>query len=66
MPTASDELRARWDMDTACDHLRARGFTMTPKWTWRPSTGAEPTADDLSAIDYLVFEWDFGGLEPHG
>jgi hypothetical protein len=69
MPQASDELRAAWRHgeegggDAAAEHyLRAAGYLLTPSWEWEAPLGRIPTDRDLSAIDYLIEEWDYGGL----
>lgn len=69
MPQASDEDRARWGgvdgigEDKAIDYLRGRGFTLTRHWFWLKPDGLEMTPDDWGAINFLIDEWDFGGLE---
>lgn len=69
MPQASDELRAAWRHgeegggdDAAMKHLREAGYILSPSWEWEAPAGRVPTERDLSAIDYLIDEWDFGGL----
>lgn len=65
MPQATEELRKRWDGPSefkAMDHLHKRGFKLTPQWEWVPPMASEPTEEDLSAILFLIQEWDFGGL----
>ena len=69
MPQASEELRAEWRHyeegggDQAAEaHLRAAGYVLTPSWEWEAPEGHTPTERDLSAIDYLIDEWDYGGL----
>lgn len=60
MPQASSELCDRWgDINTAFGQLRAN-FIQTRGGIIRPVRGYTPTADDLSAIDYLIHEWDYG------
>lgn len=45
-------------------HLMDRGYTLTRKWTWvKPPNIEEPTEEDNRALNYLVWEWDFGGIE---
>lgn len=65
MPTASPELRARWpDDQAAMAHLRAAGYTLTPGWVWMlPTPDHKPTADERSAAQYLIEEWDFDGID---
>lgn len=65
MPQASDELRAEWPggLEQAEAHLRAQGYRLERDWTWtRPSAILDPSDRDLSAITYLIDEWDYGGL----
>lgn len=64
MPQATDELRAKfpgWEPE-ASDHLYSRGFKMTPDFSWIMPEGHEMSERDWDAIDYLFFEWDFGGI----
>jgi len=65
MPQTTDEHRARSPGgDTAAiDCLKKAGFVLTEQWTWIPPKDHEPTEREWDAIDYLIFEWDFGGLE---
>lgn len=66
MPTASDEQRARWpgwDAE-AIDFLESAGYRMTKRYGWlMPKDRSTPTERELDAIDYLVNEWDYGGIE---
>lgn len=70
MPQATDELRAYWggvDDAPALRHLEARGFTLNGDWTWTPPPGLTwdtMTERDRLAVEFLVDEWDFGGLCP--
>lgn len=72
MPQASDELRAEWcngdpiggELE-ACQHLKIIGFTEPAdnRWHWRrPSPDYVLTPRDISAITFLIDEWDYGGL----
>ena len=66
MPQSSRELRERWNgpqEETALSHLIGAGYDLTPRWTWIAPEGRTPTDDDMSAIRFLIEEWDFGGLE---
>jgi DNA-binding winged helix-turn-helix (wHTH) protein len=64
MPQAPDELRAKWDDDRAIKYLEKRGYKLTKHWTWiLPTPNHQITDEEDSAIAYLVFEWDFGGIE---
>lgn len=65
MPQATEELRRRWDgpsEEKALRHLESKGFLLTRGWDWVGPHGYEPTEEDLSAIQFLIEEWDFGGL----
>jgi len=66
MPQAPDCLRAKWpgrDRE-ATEYLENQGYILTQEWTWRlPTPFHKPTKREWSAIDYLVFEWDYAGLE---
>ena len=68
MPTASPELRAEWpggDQE-AMQHLKMRGYILMRDWHWKaPPKSSGPSAQDQSAIRYLIDEWDFGGIAPH-
>lgn len=77
MPQATDELRAKIvarfgsiDCGPVVDWLRARGFTLTPDWLWdlpvsRATNGSmNLTDEECDAINFLVDEWDFGGVIP--
>lgn len=71
MPQASDALREAWGgecgvgEDKALAHLQGRGFKLTRQFDWvLPHPGYQPDADDWGAIDFLVYEWDYGGLAP--
>lgn len=67
MPQASEELRAMWPGgdDQAMFYLHGRGY----KYSFNEHTRRLPwpgfiVSDlDRSALDYLIWEWDFGGLE---
>lgn len=65
MPQASPELCAEWPGydEQAIAYLKAAGYTWFPDWTWgKPTPTHEPTPREISAIVYLIDEWDFGGL----
>lgn len=65
MPTASPELRAAWPEgdEQAISYLEAQGYTLTKQWEWiKPTPDHVITEREGSAIDYLVDEWDFGGV----
>lgn len=45
-------------------YLQGRGFTLTDDWRWIPPPARNDlTEDEWSAVRYLVWEWDFGGLK---
>lgn len=66
MPQASDELRAKWgDDQTATKYLTDRGWKLSEKhkWHWvKPTPDHVVTPDEDSALDYMCYEWDFGGI----
>lgn len=72
MPSGPPELHEFWcnhgpteygDLN-AMKYLKDRGYKLTKKWSWvLPSKGYEPRALDNSAINYLCWEWDFGGID---
>lgn len=65
MPSATPELQAKWPgMDReAMQFLEAAGYTLTPGWEWiKPNPGHPPTEREISAMQYLIDEWDFGGM----
>jgi hypothetical protein len=69
MPTASDELRAefldengRHSDKAAIQHLESRNFKRVNSWWWKPPDNHIFTKRDLDAVNYLVDEWDWGGL----
>jgi hypothetical protein len=67
MPQTSDDHRARWPgWDTeAIAHLEGRGYVQTKDgtWQWIKPEGLTPSERDLDAIDFLVMEFDWGGLK---
>lgn len=68
MPQASDEQRAEWNGpsdETALAYLRGRGYVLDPDWTWHPPRADwTPTEKDVSAMQFMVDEWDYGGYDP--
>ncbi len=65
MPQAPDWLRRLWPGwdSQAIKHLEANGWTQGRGWTWvKPAPGYEPTPKDISAINYLILEFDWGGI----
>jgi hypothetical protein len=61
MPQGPYELHEKWqDSGNALYHLDAH-FNVNRGGVIRKKDAAyEPTAEDLSAIDYLCLEWDYG------
>ena len=57
MPQASEELREEWTYESALDWIKGT-FRWPGGWI-KARDGYVPTEKDLSAIDYLVCEWDF-------
>jgi hypothetical protein len=44
--------------------LKRRGWQLSPRWSWRmPSPDHEPDEDELLCVQYLIEEWDFGGID---
>ena len=71
MPQATEEQRAQWGgdggvgEDKAIAFLEAAGYTLRPDWLWtKPTPEHVPTDDEISASNFLVDEWDFGGIAP--
>ena len=70
MPEASHELHVRMaqyfgdpvDDRGPMDYLKGRGYKLTHKWEWERPLGLKPTEKDLEVIQFLIEEWDFGGL----
>ncbi len=74
MPQATEELRRIWHYTVsdnvpyagdhlAMTHLERRGYILQKDWTWRHlNIDHVPNSADLSAVMYLIQEWDFGGL----
>lgn len=66
MPQATDELRAYWggvDDTPAYEHLKRQGFIDHHDWTWtKPSPDYVLSERDWNAIEFLIDEWDWGGL----
>lgn len=67
MPQATRELRERWDIadGPVIAYLAAKGFKYTQKWEWlKPTKNHQCTQAEISAILFLIQEWDWGGLVP--
>lgn len=63
MPQARPDLQAKFADDSeALDVLEGAGFVLLPDWTWRGPEGRQPCIEELDAIEYLIEEWDYGGL----
>lgn len=66
MPQASDEQRAEWDGPndyTAVKFLEDAGYKIRRDWQWElPASDHTPTEKEISAIRFLIDEWDFGGI----
>lgn len=64
MPQASDDQRADWGIDDGpvIAYLKAAGYRLERDWSWTAPKDHEPTRNELSAIRFLIYEWDFGGL----
>ena len=63
MPQATRELQERWQHDDfmdakAIEHLMPN-FSLKSGWICRKDIDYSPTADDVSAINYLCQEWDY-------
>lgn len=61
MPQATDELRAKWGNggdEEAWTQLAGKTVEVAGMISFRK--GYEPTEDDLSAVEYLCQEWDYG------
>jgi hypothetical protein len=67
MPQATDEQREEWNGpsdQTALKFLQDAGYKLTPHWTWKHKDSAhKPTEKEISAVCFLIDEWDFGGFE---
>ena len=63
MPQAHPELQAKFADDSeAREVLEGAGFVLNPDFTWLAPEGRQPCIEELDAIEYLIMEWDFGGL----
>lgn len=59
--------RARWrepdgslGQERPVTFLKERGYILLSNLFWIIPDGHTPTEEELDAIDYLVYEWDFG------
>jgi hypothetical protein len=68
MPQATDELRAEWDGPSdqkAIKFLLDAGYKLTPQWTWmHKDSNHKRTIKELSAVTFMMDEWDYGWFEP--
>lgn len=72
MPQASDELREKMrqrfgdsiDEQGPIDFLVGAGYKLGSDWLWEKegTTYESMTQDEYDAMQFLVQEWDFGGL----
>ncbi len=69
MPQATDEQRRLWGENggvgegKAIQYLNNAGYILRRNWTWQKPEGHIPTEEEIGAIDFLIDEWDFGGIE---
>jgi hypothetical protein len=69
MPQAPEALRQRWGHYDAVNSgdlvvsqfLESHGYKLLRNFEWLVPEGHQPTEDELSAIDYMAYEWDYGG-----
>ena len=67
MPQARKELRDQFPngLEQAMKFLIDNGYVLTIYWRWeRPPGQYVPRDRELAAIEYLIQEWDFGGVVP--
>ena len=64
MPQTTPERRARWPGgdQQAMKYLRSRGYVLQKNWLWAAPPGHTHSSKDVDALDYLIEEWDFGGV----
>jgi len=64
-PQATSEHGGRWPGwdGEAMEVLEKAGYKITREWSWIKPQNYIPTERELDAINYLVHEWDFNGLE---
>lgn len=64
MPQASEGLRSIFPggMNQAIKLLTDRGYILTKDFRWIPPSFEDTSEEESNAINYLVHEWDFGGL----
>lgn len=65
MPSGPRELHEEFKSDVrACDYLESRGFKMLKGWVYTHPELIELSEKDSRALDYLMWEWDYGGYIP--
>jgi hypothetical protein len=66
LPTASGEQREEWGIADApvIAFLEERGYILQDNWTWTHPCPEhfQPTDKEISAVWFLIDEWDFGGF----
>lgn len=75
MPESTEELRTKIrerfdgsiDSEGPTKYLENAGYVLTPQWVWIAKPGVtsyeEMTPEELECLDFLIQEWDYGGLE---
>jgi hypothetical protein len=72
MAPTSDQLRRwrRWgevgstEQQKPMRFLERQGYTLSKGWGWhKPSPSHVVTTEEADAIQYLMDEWDYAGLE---
>lgn len=65
MPQAAQWLRDLFPNgdNQATEHLESRGYRLRRNWTWDASGADGYSEQDRLAIQYLIDEWDYGGIE---
>lgn len=68
MPQATTYLQNKWGgvggigEDKAANYLTKRGYILRSDYCWFKPAEVEITLEDTEAMDFLIQEWDFGGL----
>ena len=69
MPQASEKMRRRYKArfgdigpEHAMNELERRKYKLTKEWEWIAPKRKLVTDEELFWIDFLIQEWDFGGL----
>lgn len=75
MPQTSEEVQQAIDVLLGKDEeymqdvlaerfLSKRGWKLLMNWTWQlPKPDYQPDKDQLLCVQYLIEEWDYGGIE---